>query len=127
VENINLAGGSFLGVSRGGAKTSEIVDSIQVSNLHRHNFIFHGYVKIIIGYFKTITGLCRPEELICFLYLVEMVPMQEQMLYMMRFLCLYSSFQLIIPSFDIILAHEPLWKKRNVSYIRIKISEHAKM
>lgn len=34
VENINLAGGSFLGVSRGGAKTSEIVDSIQVSTLH---------------------------------------------------------------------------------------------
>lgn len=33
VENINLSGGSFLGVSRGGAKTSEIVDSIQVSNL----------------------------------------------------------------------------------------------
>ncbi|PUZ51636.1 hypothetical protein GQ55_6G204200 [Panicum hallii var. hallii] len=29
VENINLNGGSFLGVSRGGAKTSEIVDSIQ--------------------------------------------------------------------------------------------------
>lgn len=34
VENINLSGGSFLGVSRGGAKTSEIVDSIQVSNLN---------------------------------------------------------------------------------------------
>ena len=34
VENINLAGGSFLGVSRGGAKTSEIVDSIQVSMLN---------------------------------------------------------------------------------------------
>ena len=33
MENINLNGGSFLGVSRGGAKTSEIVDSIQVSNL----------------------------------------------------------------------------------------------
>jgi 6-phosphofructokinase 1 len=33
VENINLSGGSFLGVSRGGAKTSEIVDSIQVSDL----------------------------------------------------------------------------------------------
>jgi 6-phosphofructokinase 1 len=33
VENINLNGGSFLGVSRGGAKTSEIVDSIQVSYL----------------------------------------------------------------------------------------------
>ena len=33
VENINLSGGSFLGVSRGGAQTSEIVDSIQVSNL----------------------------------------------------------------------------------------------
>jgi len=33
VENINLSGGSFLGVSRGGAKTSEIVDSIQVTNL----------------------------------------------------------------------------------------------
>jgi 6-phosphofructokinase 1 len=32
VENINLNGGSFLGVSRGGAKTSEIVDSIQVRN-----------------------------------------------------------------------------------------------
>ena len=32
VENINLSGGSFLGVSRGGAKTSEIVDSIQVTN-----------------------------------------------------------------------------------------------
>jgi hypothetical protein len=48
VENINLAGGSFLGVSRGGAKTSEIVDSIQVSNL----IILHGYVKIIIGHFK---------------------------------------------------------------------------
>jgi hypothetical protein len=31
VENINLSGGSFLGVSRGGAKTSEIVDSIQVT------------------------------------------------------------------------------------------------
>jgi glutamine amidotransferase-like uncharacterized protein len=48
VENINLAGGSFLGVSRGGAKTSEIVDSIQVSNL----IILHGYVNIIISYFK---------------------------------------------------------------------------
>lgn len=35
VENINLAGGSFLGVSRGGAKTSEIVDSIQVSNVNK--------------------------------------------------------------------------------------------
>ena len=33
MENINLNGGSFLGVSRGGAKTSEIVDSIQVINL----------------------------------------------------------------------------------------------
>ena len=33
VENINLSGGSFLGVSRGRAKTSEIVDSIQVTNL----------------------------------------------------------------------------------------------
>ena len=33
VENINLNGGSFLGVSRGGAKTSEIVDSIQVRNI----------------------------------------------------------------------------------------------
>ena len=33
VENINLNGGSFLGVSRGGAKTSEIVDSIQVSSI----------------------------------------------------------------------------------------------
>lgn len=32
MENINLNGGSFLGVSRGGAKTSEIVDSIQVRN-----------------------------------------------------------------------------------------------
>lgn len=30
VENINLAGGSLLGVSRGGAEISEIVDSIQV-------------------------------------------------------------------------------------------------
>jgi len=30
VQNINLAGGSFLGVSRGGAKISDIVDSIQV-------------------------------------------------------------------------------------------------
>lgn len=30
VENINLAGGSFLGVSRGGGNISEIVDSIQV-------------------------------------------------------------------------------------------------
>ena len=34
VENINLSGGSFLGVSRGGAKTSEIVDSIQVNSLN---------------------------------------------------------------------------------------------
>ncbi|VAI69829.1 unnamed protein product [Triticum turgidum subsp. durum] len=33
VENINLAGGSFLGVSRGGAKTSEIVDSIQARRI----------------------------------------------------------------------------------------------
>lgn len=30
VQNINLAGGSLLGVSRGGADISEIVDSIQV-------------------------------------------------------------------------------------------------
>lgn len=29
VQNINLAGGSFLGVSRGGANISDIVDSIQ--------------------------------------------------------------------------------------------------
>jgi hypothetical protein len=34
VENINLSGGSFLGVSRGGAKTSEIVDSIQVNSVN---------------------------------------------------------------------------------------------
>ncbi|GJN03616.1 hypothetical protein PR202_ga21080 [Eleusine coracana subsp. coracana] len=34
VENINLAGGSFLGVSRGGAKTSEIVDSIQDKSIY---------------------------------------------------------------------------------------------
>lgn len=33
VENINLNGGSFLGVSRGGAKTSEIVDSIQARRI----------------------------------------------------------------------------------------------
>ncbi|KAM3195682.1 hypothetical protein ACQJBY_071687 [Aegilops geniculata] len=33
VENINLAGGSFLGVSRGGPKTSEIVDSIQARRI----------------------------------------------------------------------------------------------
>jgi 6-phosphofructokinase 1 len=33
VENINLNGGSFLGVSRGGAQTCDVVDSIQVSNL----------------------------------------------------------------------------------------------
>jgi 6-phosphofructokinase len=33
VENINLSGGSFLGVSRGGAKTSEIVDSIQARRI----------------------------------------------------------------------------------------------
>ena len=38
----------------------------------------------------------RPEELICFLYLVEMVPMQEQMLSMMRFLYLYISCQSFI-------------------------------
>lgn len=40
VENINLSGGSFLGVSRGGAKTSEIVDSIQVSNLNWKTLMF---------------------------------------------------------------------------------------
>nr|CAD1825174.1 unnamed protein product [Ananas comosus var. bracteatus] len=33
VDNINLAGGSFLGVSRGGAGTSEIVDSIQARRI----------------------------------------------------------------------------------------------
>ncbi|RLN04511.1 ATP-dependent 6-phosphofructokinase 5, chloroplastic-like [Panicum miliaceum] len=33
VENINLNGGSFLGVSRGGAKTSEIVDNIQARRI----------------------------------------------------------------------------------------------
>jgi len=33
VQNINLAGGSFLGVSRGGAKISDIVDSIQARRL----------------------------------------------------------------------------------------------
>ncbi|KAJ3677362.1 hypothetical protein LUZ60_003086 [Juncus effusus] len=33
VENINLAGGSFLGVSRGGSNTSEIVDSIQARRI----------------------------------------------------------------------------------------------
>lgn len=30
VQNINLSGGSYLGVSRGGPNTSDIVDSIQV-------------------------------------------------------------------------------------------------
>ncbi|KAL6655585.1 hypothetical protein ACP70R_006411 [Stipagrostis hirtigluma subsp. patula] len=33
VENINLSGGSFLGVSRGGAQTSDIVDSIQARRI----------------------------------------------------------------------------------------------
>ncbi|XP_044950481.1 ATP-dependent 6-phosphofructokinase 5, chloroplastic-like isoform X1 [Hordeum vulgare subsp. vulgare] len=33
VQNINLAGGSFLGVSRGGASISDIVDSIQARRL----------------------------------------------------------------------------------------------
>ncbi|KAG6520417.1 hypothetical protein ZIOFF_017472 [Zingiber officinale] len=33
VQNINLAGGSFLGVSRGGPSTSEIVDSIQARRI----------------------------------------------------------------------------------------------
>ncbi|KAJ3705726.1 hypothetical protein LUZ61_009431 [Rhynchospora tenuis] len=33
VENINLAGGSFLGVSRGGGNISEIVDSIQARRI----------------------------------------------------------------------------------------------
>ncbi|KAL5230111.1 hypothetical protein ABZP36_028887 [Zizania latifolia] len=33
VQNINLAGGSFLGVSRGGANISDIVDSIQARRL----------------------------------------------------------------------------------------------
>ena len=53
MENINLAGGSFLGVSRGGAKTSEIVDSIQVSNLNCNNFILCWlflYFLIIMGF-----------------------------------------------------------------------------
>lgn len=31
VQNIHLEGGSLLGVSRGGARTTDIVDSIQVS------------------------------------------------------------------------------------------------
>jgi len=39
VENINLNGGSFLGVSRGGAKTSEIVDSIQGQMLSMKRFL----------------------------------------------------------------------------------------
>ncbi|XP_059670323.1 ATP-dependent 6-phosphofructokinase 5, chloroplastic-like [Cornus florida] len=33
VQNINLAGGSFLGVSRGGASTSDIVDSIEAKGI----------------------------------------------------------------------------------------------
>jgi hypothetical protein len=36
-------------------------------------------------------------------------------------------FSTFIRSFDIILAHEPLWKKRNLAYVRIKISAHAHM
>lgn len=32
VQNIHLEGGSLLGVSRGGSKTSDIVDSIEVSS-----------------------------------------------------------------------------------------------
>lgn len=36
VQNINLAGGSLLGVSRGGASVSDIVDSIQVLQIHCH-------------------------------------------------------------------------------------------
>lgn len=46
VENINLNGGSFLGVSRGGAKTSEIVDSIQVSNLRF--LMYNSYFSFIM-------------------------------------------------------------------------------
>ena len=38
VQNINLAGGSLLGVSRGGADISEIVDSIQVIDLNMFLF-----------------------------------------------------------------------------------------
>lgn len=33
VQNINLAGGSLLGVSRGGASVGDIVDSIQVYHI----------------------------------------------------------------------------------------------
>ena len=33
VQNIHLDGGSMLGVSRGGARTTDIVDSIEVSFL----------------------------------------------------------------------------------------------
>jgi 6-phosphofructokinase 1 len=49
VENINLSGGSFLGVSRGGAKTSEIVDSIQVNSV---NEIIYCMVLILHCYFS---------------------------------------------------------------------------
>jgi len=33
VQNIHLEGGSLLGVSRGGARTTDIVDSIEVSSV----------------------------------------------------------------------------------------------
>jgi hypothetical protein len=62
VENINLSGGSFLGVSRGGAKTSEIVDSIQVSNLKCKTPYFRVAASIL---FTRSSYVCRPEELTC--------------------------------------------------------------
>jgi hypothetical protein len=49
VENINLSGGSFLGVSRGGAKTSEIVDSIQVNSAYER---FKCMILILHCYFS---------------------------------------------------------------------------
>lgn len=94
VQNINLAGGSLLGVSRGSASTGEIVDSIQVFPNCRDKgvkqcllFSLPYLIRLLSCYMLNVPF--RPEELIWFSYLVEMVLMQERMQYTRRYLILF--------------------------------------
>ena len=51
VQNINLAGGSLLGVSRGGASVCDIVDSIQVYHI-LHYLVGALVLLMVIMFFK---------------------------------------------------------------------------
>ena len=74
VENIHLEGGSLLGVSRGGSRTTDIVDSIEKKGInmlfvlggngtHAGALAIHNEVKVIPYLYPFVQVKCRLFEL----------------------------------------------------------------